>query len=179
MSQQPKNIIKTDMNPYKEVNKQKEPGIYHVYNSTGQKLRKILTKTSTNTKVEQHHRTEIKKMVQEVESRGLLRANTVFNGELDDYPSYDFQEAQFMMAKARSTFEQMPSQLRKKFENNPAKFMDFANNPQNAQEMVELGLAKTLDYKDHTGASTGVTEEIGQDGTPSGNVVEPSSPVQQ
>ena len=52
---------------------------------------------------------------------------------MDDYPDYDFQQAQFMIAKANSTFEQLPSATRAKFENNPAKFMDFANNPEKQQ----------------------------------------------
>ena len=56
-------------------------------------------------------------MVADVESRGLLRASMKFEGEMDDYPNYDFQQANFMMAKARSMFEAMPSNVRLKFAN--------------------------------------------------------------
>jgi hypothetical protein len=175
MGQTNKNIIQlgTSKTAYDAVNKQKEPGVYTVVDDKG-KVIKVLTKTGKS-KVAQHHRTEIKKMVEQTEAKGLLRASTKFEGEMDDFPAYDFQEAQLMMAKANSMFESLPSQARAKFENNPAKFMDFANNPANAQEMVDMGLAKGLDFQDHTGASTGVSAKTDPTGQPdnSGEVIEP------
>jgi len=134
--------LKKDQDPYKEVNKQ-PPGTYTVMSSDGKRVIKVLTKCGPS-KVEQHHRTEIKKMVANVEMQGLLRANTQFSGELDDYPSYDFQEAQFMIAKANSNFEKLPSQTRAKFENSPAKFMDYVKNASHAQ-LVDIGLPDVHD----------------------------------
>jgi hypothetical protein len=103
---------------------------------------KILTKCGKSN-VEQHHRTEIKKMVADAESRGLLRASVKFEGQLDDFPDYDFQEAQMMMADARSKFEQLPSGIREKFENNPAKFMNFINKASDEQ-LKEYGFSKNV-----------------------------------
>ena len=126
------------------------------------------------TRVEQHHRTQIKQIVANVEAQGLLRASVKFSGEMDDYPNYDFQEAQFMISKANSMFEQLPSGIRQKFNNKPAEFMQFANNPDNAQEMVDLGLRKGLDFKDAQGNATGVTPNIQTDGIDSGTLTAPT-----
>ena len=109
------------------------------------KVLKVVTKTGRG-KTDQSYKeiTSLKNLVHKAESQGLLRAATKFEGEMDDYPKYDFQEAQFMLAKARTMFEQLPSGARNKF-GTPAEFMQFANNPNNAQEMIKMGLAKAID----------------------------------
>lgn len=37
-------------------------------------------------------------------------------------------------------FEDLPSQIRSRFENRPDKFLDFVNDENNQQEMVKMGL---------------------------------------
>lgn len=60
----------------------------------------------------------------------------------DNVPGNDFQEAMLMITKANETFEGMPSEIRKRFENDPAKFLDFVQDEQNVNELIEMGLAK-------------------------------------
>lgn len=57
-----------------------------------------------------------------------------------DVSDIDFQSAQELVAGARSLFEQMPSKLRTRFENDPAKLLAFVSDSKNAQEAAELGL---------------------------------------
>lgn len=142
--------VKPGTDVYAAVRRLKVPGVYTVVCEDTGKVLKVLTKCGSS-HVEQHHRTEIKKMVERAEANGLFRASVRFEGEMDDYPNYDFQEAQFMMAKAQSMFESMPSGVRSRFENNPAKFMDFVNNPKNQSELISMGLAKALDGYDARG----------------------------
>lgn len=59
----------------------------------------------------------------------------------DDVTGNDFTEAMNILSKAQNTFDSMPSQIRKEFDNNPAKFLDFVQNPDNADKMVDMGLA--------------------------------------
>lgn len=139
MSQHEKIKLKANQDPYEEIAK-KEPGTYTFVKPDGKV--KVLTKCGKSS-VEQSHRTEIKKMVADAESRGLLRASMKFEGTLDDFPDYDFQEAQMMMADARSKFEQLPSGLREKMDNNPAKFMDYVNNA-TEQQLKDIGLKTTV-----------------------------------
>lgn len=60
----------------------------------------------------------------------------------DDIQGNDFQEAMLKVTKAQQNFDAMPSKVRKQFNNNPAEFMDFVQNPQNAEKLVEMGLAQ-------------------------------------
>jgi len=58
----------------------------------------------------------------------------------DDNPNNDFSEIMNAVIKASKSFDSIPSDIRKQFDNNPAKFMDFIYNPENADQMVEMGL---------------------------------------
>ena len=55
--------------------------------------------------------------------------------------SLSFTESMNIVATAQSMFNELPSSIRGKFENNPGKFLDFVQDPDNADELVELGLA--------------------------------------
>lgn len=53
----------------------------------------------------------------------------------------DYQAAQELIANAHSQFNALNAQARKKFNNNPAEFLAFVEDPKNAKELVDLGLA--------------------------------------
>jgi len=55
--------------------------------------------------------------------------------------SDDFTASMAIVAKGQSMFEELPSTIRTKFENDPAKFLDFVQDENNLKEMQELGLA--------------------------------------
>lgn len=59
----------------------------------------------------------------------------------DDVSGNDFHEASVIIARANESFGQLPSSLRAKFENDPSKFLDFVQNPDNSEQLIELGLA--------------------------------------
>ena len=52
----------------------------------------------------------------------------------------DFLEAQNLVIKAREEFMALNAELRKRFDNDPAKFYAFVNDEKNADELVQLGL---------------------------------------
>lgn len=63
-------------------------------------------------------------------------------GKYTDYPTaIEFHDMQNIIAQAKSMFESIPSNIRAKFENDPAKFLDYANNPENREEMLEMGFS--------------------------------------
>lgn len=95
--------------------------------------------------VEQNHiqETNINEIIRRhgidlIRKTAMLQSQTF---QFDDVTGNDFQEAMEKVNKAQESFEQMPSELRAKFEYNPAKFLDFVQNPDNINEMVEMGLA--------------------------------------
>jgi len=57
-----------------------------------------------------------------------------------DATGYDFQEAQNLIAGAASLFEQLPSKIRNRVDNDPAKLLAFLHDPNNRAEAEALGL---------------------------------------
>jgi phage internal scaffolding protein len=95
-------------------------------------------------KTEQSHKSEvdINNIVKRAGSGELIaKVNALQNWTYDDVTSNDFQEAMNAIIKARDTFSSVPSAIRKQFDNDPAKFMDFVRNPENKDQLVEMGLA--------------------------------------
>lgn len=55
----------------------------------------------------------------------------------------DYHTAANAIAEAHESFEMLPAQIRKRFSNDPAKFIDFCSNPDNRQEAERMGLVPT------------------------------------
>ncbi len=56
--------------------------------------------------------------------------------------SVTFHDAMNIVAEGDSMFADLPSSLRTRFENDPGRFLDFVQDPKNAEELVSLGLAE-------------------------------------
>lgn len=61
-------------------------------------------------------------------------------GDFSDAP--DFMAAQDIIVKGKEQFAKLSAQQRDRFANDPVKFLEFASNAQNADEMAKLGLLK-------------------------------------
>lgn len=60
-----------------------------------------------------------------------------------DLPSsIDFQESMNLVIAGEAAFATLPSQIRARFGNDPAQFLDFMSDPSNQDEAIKLGLAK-------------------------------------
>lgn len=51
-----------------------------------------------------------------------------------------FHDAYEVVQQAYDTFDTLPSQIRKKFDNDPLSIIDFLDNPANLEESYDLGL---------------------------------------
>lgn len=54
----------------------------------------------------------------------------------------DYREALDAIMQADEAFDALPAKIRERFDNDPAEFLDFFNDPANGQEMIDLGLAE-------------------------------------
>ncbi len=95
-------------------------------------------------RVEQSHKDEvdINVIVKRHGTELIAKTQALQNLVYDDVVGNDFQETMNMMLKAQETFSSIPSKIRREFDNDPAKFMDFVHNPDNKDRMIEMGLAK-------------------------------------
>lgn len=92
---------------------------------------------------EQEHRNtvEIHHILAKYKATGLLEHTNQFQGQyLDMATAPDYQEAQNIIANAKSMFETLPSDIRLAFENNPANFLETMQNPEEREFIESLGL---------------------------------------
>lgn len=92
------------------------------------------------TKQEFKAESDINKIMARYQRTGEIHAINNVAPQYLDVTGADFQRHQEIIAGAKSLFESMPSSLRSRFDNDPAKFLDFTSDPKNRVEMAELGL---------------------------------------
>jgi hypothetical protein len=63
------------------------------------------------------------------------------NPQYGDVSEIDFQDIQNQLAHAKTLFEELPDPVKAQFDNEPFKFLQFAENPENNPALVEMGLA--------------------------------------
>jgi phage internal scaffolding protein len=92
---------------------------------------------------EQHHKNEcdINNIMSKF-SPDVLTAHALnYAGNYGDYSDMpDYHTALNMIRQIDNMFLDVPAEIRAKFNNDPASFIDFVNNPDNREAMVELGL---------------------------------------
>lgn len=54
---------------------------------------------------------------------------------------FDFHEAQNLIARANQSFNMLPADVRNRFGNDPARFVDFCSDEGNISELRKMGLA--------------------------------------
>lgn len=59
-------------------------------------------------------------------------------GDLSDAPT--FHQAMNTIARAGQSFDLLPAEIRKRFSNDPAEFLEFVHDEKNRDEMVNMGL---------------------------------------
>jgi len=71
----------------------------------------------------------------------LVRENAARGqyADLTDLP--DYQEALNIVISSQAAFAALPSQVRERFGNDPARFIEFLGDPANQEEAIRLGLA--------------------------------------
>lgn len=62
----------------------------------------------------------------------------------------DYHTAMNAVTAAQSAFNQLPAGIRARFDNDPAKFHDYAVNPENIDGLREMGLAKPKEPNQET-----------------------------
>lgn len=87
---------------------------------------------------------DINKIMAKFQKTGLINHYASHAPQYGDIPAIDYHEALNIVATAESMFEELPSEARKKFENDPEKFLEFVQNPANSEELAKLGLAHSI-----------------------------------
>ena len=108
-------------------------------------------------KTEQAHKkqTDINYILEDYRRSGLIKHAAKNKGVYDDVPAVDFQEAMLLVTNAQNMFMELPSDMRKRFGNDPGAFLNFVQDPGNKQEMARMGILQGNDGLDLRGAAVG------------------------
>ena len=98
--------------------------------------------THTDGITEQHHTNacDINLILAQFMETGIMPPTNT-SPQYGDVSGHNFQEAQNQIALAKTLFEELPEHVRSRFENEPYKFLQFAQDENNYDQMVEMGLA--------------------------------------
>lgn len=89
---------------------------------------------------------DINNIIAKYRQTGLLEHVSRYQGSYSDVViEGDLHTAMISVVQAEEAFLSLPSNIRKKFHNDPSEFLDFVNNSDNFDEMVKLGLANPRD----------------------------------
>ena len=109
--------------------------------------RKCVYYTGEDSKVQKsmQDETDIKYILEKYGKTGLapVNLNEAIYGDFSEVPSY--QEAQNIMIKAEESFMSLSSDVRKTFDNDPVKFLEFMSDSKNSAEIEKMGLSKPKD----------------------------------
>ncbi len=104
----------------------------------------------TDGKTEQHHTNacDINLILAQFMETGIMPPTNT-TPQYGDVSGHDFQEIQNQLAHAKTLFEELPEHVRIRFENQPFKFLQFAQDENNYDQMVEMGLANAIPTEDN------------------------------
>jgi len=86
---------------------------------------------------------DINTIMRKYEKTGILEHRNNYEGTYGDFTQVpeNYHESMNAVLDAQDMFQTLPATLRKRFHNDPGAFIEFANNPDNSEELIKLGLA--------------------------------------
>ncbi len=87
--------------------------------------------------------TDINMILARAQQTGVISHMAKHQPTYGDFADFDFLEAQMFLAKGKEIFADLPSEVRREFEQSPSKFFAFVNDPDNVDKLHEVlpGLA--------------------------------------
>lgn len=112
---------------------------------------------------------DINNILAKYRKTGLVTHLAKYGGNYNELPLVDdYHDALNQILAAKDAFLELPAEMRKFFNNDPAEFLDFVNDPENVDAMIDMGLAIATPETPAEGsspASVGV-EEVVNEGAP-------------
>lgn len=83
---------------------------------------------------------DINNIMSQYEKTGIMTNINTADPQYGFVPDFDFAEAIQLIETARESFLLVDSDIRKRFNNDPVQFTEFVTDPQNTEELRQLGL---------------------------------------
>ncbi len=120
------------------------------------------TKGDSLTEQQFAEESQIINKIRKYDSQGFFDSINRNPAQYNDFTQVrDLADAIDQIEEARDAFQTIPSDVRKKFNNSPSEFFDFASKESNYDELVKLGLAtaKIVDQVKEKVSSVDVEEK--------------------
>lgn len=82
--------------------------------------------------------TDINKILSRAQKTGTISHLAKHQAVYGDFAEFDFLQAQLNLTRGREIFDELPSELRREFNQSPAEFFEFVNKPENADRLGEI-----------------------------------------
>ncbi|AXL15252.1 internal scaffolding protein [Microviridae sp.] len=94
---------------------------------------------------------DINTVMRKFEKSGVV---THINERSQDYIDLigveDYHTSMNLIIEAQNLFDSIPAKIRRKFNNSPAYFLEFVQNPENEEELIKMGFAKAIQGSSET-----------------------------
>lgn len=102
----------------------------------------IVFSEPTRTMQSSREECDINSILARYQKTGVIEHLNRYQGNYGNFLSAsDYQSSLNSVLSADSAFQSLPSSLRFRFNNDPAQFLSFVENPANRDELVSMGLA--------------------------------------
>ena len=82
--------------------------------------------------------TDINRIIAKAQKTGTISHMAQHQAEYASFDTFDFLDAQLRIARGREIFDELPSEVRREFGNDPGAFFTFVNDPQNKDKLEEV-----------------------------------------
>ena len=82
----------------------------------------------------------INKIMAKFQRTGAIDHYSTYAEQYGDCTPMELADAQQIIINAQTMFDDLPSSVRKKFNNDPEEFLEFVQDEKNTEEMVQMGL---------------------------------------
>lgn len=123
--------------------------------------------------------TDINKIIAKAQRTGTISHMAAHQAEYGDFAQFDFMEAQLQIAKGVQIFDELPSEVRREFGNDPGAFFSFVNDPANKDRLEEVlpKIAESGRYFPNPAKRTAPpVSDTAREASPTPSPAEPASP---
>lgn len=104
---------------------------------------------------------DINNIMKKYKNTGMLPEMIKTQPQYGDFSEVsDYMESMNIVLKAQEQFQNLSADVRNRFQNDPALFLDFANDPKNGEEMVKMGLATKKEMPQNTTNTHDLNKEV-------------------
>lgn len=102
----------------------------------------------------------VNNIIRKYDKTGLISHVSRIEAKFGDMTGIDFKTMADTVAQTTSLFQNLPSNIRNRFENDPGKLLAFMEDPANRDEAISLGLIKESWPENLDGIGEHVTQDL-------------------